>query len=160
MNKNNDINIKINEVNFCCRSCAIITNDDKILFQKRKNDKFWALPGGKIEILETTKDTIARELKEELDIKDIVIGNVISITENFFEIDGIKVHQYIFTHKVESKDINYNNKKGIFKGKEDKDILFTWIKKENIAKTPIKPDYLINQILNNNKDIEFYTNIE
>lgn len=33
MNKNNDINVRIGSVDFCCRSCGMIINQDKILFQ-------------------------------------------------------------------------------------------------------------------------------
>lgn len=34
----------------------------KILFQKRKTDTSWALPGGKIELLETVENTIKRTI--------------------------------------------------------------------------------------------------
>ena len=56
-----DINVKVNDINFVCRSCAVIRNGDKVLFQKRKNDKYYSLPGGKIEVLETVKDALKRE---------------------------------------------------------------------------------------------------
>lgn len=161
MGKNTDINVKINEVTFVCRSCALIMNDDKILFQKKKHDKYWALPGGKIEVLETTKEAIARELKEELNITNITIGNIISITENFFEWNGDKVHQYIFTHKVTLNDSKYNNIEGVFESAEkEKDIIYTWIKKDDLVNTPIKPDYVVEQILNYENEIQFTTCIE
>lgn len=154
-----DINVNIQGTNFVCRSCAVVINGNKILFQKRKNDKFWALPGGKIEVLETTKEAIARELKEELDIENFVVGDVISVTENFFEWDGNKVHQYIFTHKVTFDDTKYNNAVGEFAGAEkEKDVVFKWIEKEELVNTPIKPDYVVEQIMNS--EIKFSTCIE
>lgn len=161
MRKKTDINIKIGEADFACRSCAVVMHNDKILFQKRKSDKCWALPGGKIEVLETTKDAIARELKEELAITDIIVGNVISITENFFEWKGNKVHQYIFTHKVTFNDSKYNNIEGIFESTEkEKDVIYTWIKKEELKNLPVKPDYIVEQILNAGNEIQFTTCIE
>lgn len=161
MSKTTDINVKIDDVNFCCRSCAVVINNGKILFQKRKKDEYWALPGGKIEVLETTKETIARELKEELDITDITVGDIISITENFFEWKGTKTHQYIFTHNVTFNDSKYNNIEGIFESAEkDKDVIYTWIKKEDLINTPIKPDYVAKQLLTSNKAIQFSTCIE
>lgn len=160
MVKSADINVEIEEVNFVCRSCAIIIHDNKILFQKRKNDQYWALPGGKIEVLETTKQAIARELEEELSITDITVGDIISITENFFVWNGKKVHQYIFTHKVTFNDSKYNNIKGTFDGKEDKDVIFTWINKEDLVNSSIKPDYVVEQILNIKNGIQFSTCIE
>jgi hypothetical protein len=42
-----DIQFKINDIIFNCRAVAIIIYDNKILFQKRKQDEFWALLGRK-----------------------------------------------------------------------------------------------------------------
>lgn len=53
--KNKDINIRIEDYILNCRAVAIIVNNNSILFQKRKQDEFWALPGGKIRVGETTK---------------------------------------------------------------------------------------------------------
>lgn len=161
MGKVTDINVDIEGVNFLCRSCAVVVNNGRVLFQKRKNDKFWALPGGKIEVLETTKQAITRELNEELGVKDITVGNVMSVTENFFEVKGKKVHQYIFTHKVEFNDSKYDNIEGIFDGiEEGKDVIFMWIKLEDLKSTPIKPDYVVDQILSFDGNVQFATCIE
>ena len=156
-----DINVNIENVNFVCRSCAIIINNNKILFQKRKADKFWALPGGKIEILETTAEAVKREIKEELGIENIEVGDVLSVTENFFEWNGNKVHQYLFTHKVSLNDNIYDNIESEFNGKEEgKDVVFKWIKKEDITNEKIKPDYVIDQLLNIDSGMKFSTCIE
>ena len=53
--KEKDINVKIQDVLLNVRAVAIIVHDNKVLFQKRKQDEFWALPGGKIRVGETTK---------------------------------------------------------------------------------------------------------
>lgn len=156
-----DINVNIQNVNFVCRSCAVIMNENKILFQKRKADKFWALPGGKIEILETTAEALKREIKEELGVENIEVGEVLSVTENFFEWNETKVHQYIFTHKVTLNDKMYNNIKEEFNGKEEgKDIIFKWIEKEELLNEYIKPDYVIDQLLNIDSGMKFSTCIE
>lgn len=156
-----DINVDIQGVNFVCRSCAVIMNENKILFQKRKADKFWALPGGKIEILETTAEAIKREIREELGVENIEVGEVLSVIENFFEWNGTRVHQYIFTHKVTLNDKMYNNIKEEFKGKEEgKDVMFKWIKKEELLNEDIKPDYVVEQLLNMDNGIKFSTCIE
>lgn len=161
MGKVTDIAVKIEGVDFMCRSCAVVMHDGKILFQKRRNDKYWALPGGKIEVLETTKEAVTRELKEELDITDITVGDVISVTENFFECNGNRVHQYIFAHKVTFNYPKYNDVEGTFDGSEEgKDVIFTWVKKDDLVNTPIKPDYVVNQLLNGESGIQFSTCIE
>lgn len=45
--KSRDINIRIEDYILNCRAVAIIVNNDRILFQKRKQDEFWALLGRK-----------------------------------------------------------------------------------------------------------------
>lgn len=156
-----DINLKLGNVDFCCRCCAVIMNDNRILFQKRVKDKYWALPGGKIAVLETTKETIKRELKEELGVDDIIVKELLSVTENFFEWKGTKVHQYVFIHEVILNDTRYNGKEGIFKGIEkDKDIVYTWIRKENLVNSLIKPDYVREQLLNIQDGMNFFSCIE
>lgn len=58
-------------------------------------------------------------------------------------------------------DSKYNNINGTFKGKEkEKDIIFSWIKKEDLKKYPIKPDYVVNQILTVENKIKITTCIE
>ena len=161
MGKATDINVKIADTIFSCRACAVIINEDKVLFQKRKFDRYWALPGGKIGVNEKTSDTIRIELEEELDITDIEVQNLISVTENFFKWDGQPIHQYIFTHKVKFIDQKYNNIKDEFNGVEvDKNIVFKWIKLTDLSTSLIKPDYVVNQLLNMGDTIEFETCIE
>ena len=54
-------------------TAGIIYYQDKILIAQRRRDKslggLWEFPGGKIEPGETCEQTLAREIKEEFDIK-------------------------------------------------------------------------------------------
>lgn len=149
----NDIYIKKSNYNFNARATAIITFNDKILLQKRINDNYWALPGGKIKIGETSLEAIYRELFEELNITNIHTAELIDITEYFFKISQTFTHQYIFTY-----DISLTNYKEIieenFAGKE-KDLLFKWFSLKNIDWTQIKPDYLSEQLVKTKKKSPF-----
>lgn len=150
---NNDIYIKKQNCNFNARSTAIIIFNDKILLQKRINDNYWALPGGKIKMGETSLEAIYRELFEELNITNICTAELIDITEYFFEISHTFTHQYIFTY-----DISLTNYKEIieeiFDGKE-KNLIFKWFFLKNIDWTKIKPDYLREQLVKSKKKSPF-----
>lgn len=68
---------------------AMIINDkNQVLLIK--NNKFsrnhWECPGGKIEVGETIKDTILREVKEETNIRIKILNNI-SIVEYYNEED-------------------------------------------------------------------------
>lgn len=80
----------------------IITDNDKILLQKRKGSKLWpgyyALPAGHIDEGENQYDALVREAKEELDIEiDLkgITNSYVVLRRNFFEIDGKVLEPYI-----------------------------------------------------------------
>lgn len=57
--------------------CAIIINNDQILTTQRGYGEFkglWEFPGGKIELNETNKQALVREIKEELNV-DIEVND-------------------------------------------------------------------------------------
>jgi len=44
-----DIRVMIDDVKFGVRAVGVIKFNNRILFQKRKNEEFWALTGGVVE---------------------------------------------------------------------------------------------------------------
>lgn len=80
----------------------IITNNNKILLQKRKGSKLWpgyyALPAEHIDEGENQYDALIRGAKEELgidiDFKNIIKSYVV-LRRNYFEIDGKQLEPYI-----------------------------------------------------------------
>lgn len=156
--KEKDINIKIEDILLNVRAVAVIVHDNKVLFQKRKQDKFWALPGGKIRVGEKSEDTIKRELNEELGLKRFNVERCNSISEYFFTFDNTFIHQYIFSYVVSVNDNEWIlNEKSEFDGKEkNENLVFKWFDIDTLEDAPIKPYFLKNQIDSiKNNDIIF-----
>jgi len=72
---------------------AVIVKENKILIARRKEGKHlefkWEYPGGKVNNDENEKESLKRELKEELDIS-VSIDDY--ITESFYEYDKAKIN--------------------------------------------------------------------
>ncbi len=154
--ENNDIRLMINEVKFSARAAAVIIKNNKVLFQKRKKDSFWALPGGAIGTLERGTDVVKRELLEETGEDKASIVRPLWFVEYFFNFDNKKQHQYILGYLVDVPDDSKLLSQVEFAGiEEDKEIVYKWIDINEITSSPIKPDYLKEKLTNINDTFEF-----
>jgi 8-oxo-dGTP diphosphatase len=87
---------------------AIIIDRDQILLEKRKNSPGrgkWSVPGGLVNLGETTEEAVIREVKEEtgLEVYDprlIDVVNYICLGEK----GGVIYHYVIIDYFVNSKD--------------------------------------------------------
>lgn len=145
---NKDIIVKDDNIYFNCRCCAIIIYNQQLLVQKREDDLYWALPGGKIKIGESSFEAIHRELFEELKIDNITKAELVDVNEYFFTDNNYLCHQNIFTYFIQLDDysmIAESNLKDICEA----GLIFKWYSIDNISSKDIKPDYLKEQILPN-----------
>lgn len=134
-----DLTINLEDYKLNIRAGAIIIHNNKVLTHKNKNEKHYALIGGRVELGEDSETTIKRELKEELG-KDVQITGYITTVENFFEDNGKKFHEILFVHRAEfinedDKKINYP-----LKNMEGNDNLqYEWIDINKIDSYPLLP---------------------
>ncbi|MEL6151203.1 MAG: NUDIX domain-containing protein [Chloroflexota bacterium] len=82
------------------RASAIIIHEEHLLLHRGHNDDWWSLPGGGIEAGETSRQTLQREMREELHT-DIHITRLLFIVENFFTLEGERYQQFEFQFLVE-----------------------------------------------------------
>ena len=100
-----DARIKTEEGRLKLRVSGIIIHDNKILIEVY-SDGVYFLPGGTINMNETSEDAILRELKEEID-KDFIIDSLVSICEEFyFNHLNEKTHCINFYYKMSFKNID------------------------------------------------------
>lgn len=69
---------------FLCRVAGVAIDDDRVLLHRSIHDDFWALPGGRLEVGETTSEALRREMSEEVGV-DIEVGRLLWVIENFFD---------------------------------------------------------------------------
>jgi|SRR5690554_663814 len=72
---------------------AIIVRDEKFLalYDYKKGNKRWDLPGGRMEFGETAEETLKREVREELslDVRPIKVIDTWNLTHKKIQITGI-----------------------------------------------------------------------
>jgi len=93
-------------------ACAIIIKNKKILVTQRSEEMAlplkWEFPGGKVEVDETPKACLKREIKEELNIEINILEKLKNNTHNY-ESFSIKLIPYIAT--IQSGEIKLSEHK-------------------------------------------------
>ncbi|WP_214767512.1 MULTISPECIES: NUDIX domain-containing protein [unclassified Exiguobacterium] len=64
-----DINFKFEKQRFNHRAAAVIVKEGCLLIHRNIRDAFWALPGGRIQLMESGETAVVREIKEELGLE-------------------------------------------------------------------------------------------
>lgn len=139
-----DLTIYLDEGVLNCRAAAIINHNGKILFHHNVAESHYALIGGRVQITESSDDTIKREIYEELG-KEIELTGYIGTVENFFKYKGKTIHEIMFVHMAEF--VNDEDKKIIdtienieeAELKNGKHIQYEWIDIKDLDKYEIRP---------------------
>lgn len=136
---------------FNARASALIYNNEqnKILLFKVEGRNFYFLPGGRIEELEESIDTIKREIKEEIGWKNLEFS-FLCLSEEFVNDKGYNNHQLNIIYKTIYKEPIIKTK---FKGLEGEWINFEWIDINELEQCKIFPSSIKNILKDNNNHI-------
>jgi len=77
---------------FIYRVAGVVCHENHVLLHRAERDDFWALPGGRCELLEHSAATLRREMREELGF-DVQVGRMLWVVENFFPHEGRNCHE-------------------------------------------------------------------
>ena len=147
------INFKSENGIFNFRVAGILFNNDKVLVHRGIKDDVYAFPGGRLEMFETTENTIVREMKEELGI-DVNVNRLLWICESFFNINNKKYHEVCYYYLIECKDEEFLKKGDIFYINENgNELEFKWVTIEEAKNEVIYPIVIKDRLHNLPKDI-------
>lgn len=144
-----DLSMMVGEAKFNYRAGLLIERGSKVLVECNPDLDFVTLPGGKVQTLESSREALKRELKEEMNINlDIKKLKMRALIENFFEMDGKKYHELYFLYKlkVTTKDSAFNK---VSKNMDSKASYYKWVKKDELAKVNLLPVVLRKVALTN-----------
>lgn len=80
------------DIRFACRVAGIALHEGRVLLHRAEDDDFWALPGGRAELLEPSPETLRREMLEELGAQ-VVVERLLWVVENFFVYRERRFHE-------------------------------------------------------------------
>jgi len=142
---------QVDQEHFKYRVSAVLLRNGKVLVHRAEMDDFWALPGGHVEMMESSKGSLRREMKEELGI-DVEIKRLLWVAENFFEDRGYRFHEVCFYYLI---DITENSEiletDGPFYGEEDEyeflgdriKLIFRWYPIDELEDLRLYPSFLL-----------------
>lgn len=84
---------------FQMRAAGIAIRHGHVLVHRPTWDRQWTLPGGRVDLGETSAETVAREMVEELG-QVVNVGRLVFIGENFFSLDGRMVHEFALFYEM------------------------------------------------------------
>jgi ADP-ribose pyrophosphatase YjhB (NUDIX family) len=127
---------------FSFRVAGVAIQDGCVLLHRFETDDFWALPGGHVELMETARDTLSREMKEEIGL-DVTVGRLLWVVENFFDYQGKANHElglhFSMTLPVSPEPMRHET----FAGCEERlRLIFRWFPLEELPEAPIYPGFL------------------
>ena len=146
---------------FVYRVAGVAIFEDKLLVHRSIKDDFWSMPGGRCEFLEKSKDTLIREMKEEIDV-DIIVKRPLYFVENFFHFEEKDFHELSIFYLMEfPTNLKWIFENDTFKGKEQEvkiendvydgaglDLIFKWVNIDEIENLRLYPLFLRKSLKN------------
>jgi ADP-ribose pyrophosphatase YjhB (NUDIX family) len=127
---------------FNFRVVGVVIHDGRVLLHHAEHDNFWALPGGRAELMEPSTATIAREMREELGV-EVRVERLLWVVENFFQYDELGFHElalYFLIHLPHDSPLVHESS---FDGIEGhKRLMFRWFRIESLERVRLFPSFL------------------
>ncbi len=133
---------------FSFRVAALVMRNEHLLVHRSVIDPFWALPGGRAEIGESSEETILREIKEELDV-DARIERLLWTAESFFSDDRYDVHELGFYYLIHlEEDFPFHETEIVHRAVDGVEIDFRWMKANGavLVENDLRPAFIAQRI--------------
>ena len=129
---------------FNYRIVGVAIHDGAVLLHRTDRESFWTLPGGRGEHGESAEETLAREMREELDT-EIHVDRLLWLVENFFDYDGLSYHELALYFLIRFPDGSTPRRAESFDRREG-DVLFRFrwfqVQPDELRRLPLFPEFL------------------
>jgi ADP-ribose pyrophosphatase YjhB (NUDIX family) len=131
------------------RVVGVCIHEGHVLLHREAKDDFWVLPGGRPLLHEASRDTIVREMAEEIDTR-VEVGRLLWVVENFFAYAGQAFHEIALYFAIAlPEDSAYRDVTSDFIGREGEiALLFHWFPLARLAEIDLYPTFLKTALTN------------
>jgi ADP-ribose pyrophosphatase YjhB (NUDIX family) len=127
---------------FKYRVAGLCIHDGYVLLTRADQDRYWILPGGRVELGEDTRTPLDREFVEETG-HETRVGDLLWVVENFFHLDGTDYHELAFTYAISPKDPAILSNVWTHRTADgEARIELQWFDLEGLATVPFQPAFL------------------
>ena len=140
---------------FNFRTAGVWLHEGHVLLQGDSREDFWALPGGRVELMEPAEVALLRELREELALgAETRIERLLWIMQNFFYAQtwGAEAHElglyFLVTPTAADVARLGDTKRAYACAEPDSTLTFRWFALADLPTTfPIRPTFLNSALL-------------
>ncbi len=127
---------------FNYRVAGIALDSERVLIHKGDDENFWSLPGGRGEFQEPARDTLVREMQEEIGV-DVEVVRLLWLVEDFFRYDDKDYHEMGLYFLMKFPEDSPVRRQTEFTGYDaGKALTFRWHPLDDLADLIILPSFL------------------
>lgn len=134
---------------FQMRVAGLAFRHGHVLVHRATHETIWTFPGGRAEIGETSSETLAREMQEELGVT-AEVGPLLWIAENFFHYEAQDYHELGFYYRMELPEaFPFHDSEIVHRSQDGRNVLeFKWVAATRMAleALDIPPYFIAEQI--------------
>ncbi len=129
-------------IRFTHRVVGVAFDRDRVLLHRTDEMNFWALPGGRAELLEPSPETLVREMREEIGV-EVKVDRLLWLAENFFKYGPRTHHEIGFYFLMHLPPDSPLRDQPTFLGREgDMPVHFEWFPTAVLEKVALYPTFL------------------
>lgn len=142
------ITFDLEDARFNHRVAGACVYNGHVLLTHARGERFWLLPGGRVELLEDTKTALRREMAEELGC-DARVGRLLWVVEDFFSLSEKRYHEVAFVYEFlpsDPKVLESSWTRNITDGGTP--IEFRWFPLDDLETVNLQPGFLKDVLAN------------
>ena len=147
------IRMKNEEFYFKFRATGFLAKNNKILLVEMDNNGFYCLPGGYVEIGETTEEAVIREFYEETKM-NVQIVKYLGLVENYFVTKSLRnMHEISCYYLLKLENENISQEDFCLIENDNEHIVkldFKWVDVNEIDNYDIRPRFVKNLLKSQN----------